>query len=614
MAYTLGDLIWNIKSNTSDFDKGAKETDKQVETTSKKMKTFGSLMKGAAVAGAIVTVTKKLYDLAVQSSEMSDNVDKMSQKIGISRESYQEWDFILSQSGASVDGLQTSIKTLSNAAAEASQGTAEYSDEFDRLGISVTDANGKLKDQETLFGEVFNALSDMEDETQRTATAAKLLGRSATELAPALNAGSDSIEALKDRAHELGLVVGDDVIDAGVAFKDNLDELKRTMDTFKQKALSPIIIGFNDWYNSITKVDEAVQNLDKTLNKDKVNEIEKAFHKAWQETYNFDAAIAKITESFGVSEEALAQIIITEGTFSKTITAQAQNLVDVINFWKQYKTVVDEAKVEVEELDMAVVNNNDELVAEKVGLQNNARARDIAISKLDVMGERYKAMGDAFLKQKAIEESVIASLQEDQSVTLYTYDEMQAMWDSSTERLKKLQDQAQDTAKTVSGYLAPSLEALGTALVVGGDAWENLGKVALGSIADVLKALGYELAARAALAFVAQDYRGGIQGTLGAAAAFVGSGIVSGIAASYDVGTLAVPRDQVAVVHKGEGIMTAEQMETAKQTGLTIAPASSGGKPVIIIMQYNGKELARGVVDDINSGNSGTIHARMIKK
>jgi hypothetical protein len=185
---------------------------------------FGVALGAAAAAGGAA-----LFGMATKAAESTDRIDKLSQKIGVSRKSFQEWDFILSQNGASIEGLQTGMKTLSKAADEAAQGTATYTDVFDRLNVSVTDNNGNLKDQEVLFNETILALSEMENETERTALASQLLGKSATELAPMLNGGAESVEALRAKAQELGLVLGDEAIDAGVKFTDTIDQAKRAL-------------------------------------------------------------------------------------------------------------------------------------------------------------------------------------------------------------------------------------------------------------------------------------------------------------------------------------------------------------------------------------------------
>jgi len=220
---------------------------KKAETSLTGLQKVGGIVNKAlvasfAAAAAGIAASVAAMARAVSSTEkFADNIDKMSQKIGISREAFQEWDFILSQNGMNIDSLQTSIKTLANAAEEASRGTITYTRTFDALGISIYDTSGALKDQEDLLFDSISALSDMENTTLRTAYASDLFGRSATELAPLLNSGADSVENLRQKAHELGLVISDETIDAGVSLHDTMDQLRRTFQAVIAKAVTPLM-------------------------------------------------------------------------------------------------------------------------------------------------------------------------------------------------------------------------------------------------------------------------------------------------------------------------------------------------------------------------------------
>ena len=46
---------------------------------------------------------------------------------------------------------------------------------------------------------------------------------------PMLNGAAGSIEAMRQQAHDLGLVLDDEAIDAGVAFTDQMDQLQRSL-------------------------------------------------------------------------------------------------------------------------------------------------------------------------------------------------------------------------------------------------------------------------------------------------------------------------------------------------------------------------------------------------
>jgi len=285
---TVGSLIVRIEANLKNFDKG-------MQSAGAKM---GSFAKGVAKIGAVVgvgmaTAGAAVLGMAKKASEATDRIDKMSQKIGISRTAFQEWDFILSQTGTNIEGLQMGVKTLSKAAYEASQGVTTYKDSFDELGITVTNTDGTLKEQEILLQETIVALAAMDDETKRTALASELLGRSATELAPLLNGGSESIENMRTKAHGLGLILSDTAIDAGVKFTDTMDQVKRSLGAaattigvqlmpMVQKMLAWVIQHMPEIKEVMKNVFEFIGNVVKNASKAFKEHILPALRKLWE--------------------------------------------------------------------------------------------------------------------------------------------------------------------------------------------------------------------------------------------------------------------------------------------------------------------------------------------
>jgi phage-related protein len=222
----FGEIKIDDKKGINSIDKMDKKADGLASKLGKGLKTAGKV--GAVGIGAITAGAGALGGMASKAAEMTDNIDKMSQKLGMSRQGFQEWDFILSQSGASIDSMKMGMKTLADRAVEAAEGTGEGSKAFDKLGLSATDAAGKMKSQEQIFNETVTALQQVENDTERAALANDLLGRSGQELAPLLNAGAGSIENMKNKARDLGLVINNESIDAGVKFTDTVDQLKRS--------------------------------------------------------------------------------------------------------------------------------------------------------------------------------------------------------------------------------------------------------------------------------------------------------------------------------------------------------------------------------------------------
>lgn len=202
------------------------KTDKKAKTTSEKLgnmaKTAGKV--GAAVVGMGTAAAAGLTKMATNTAEAGDRVDKMSQKIGMSRQSFQEWDYIMSQNGMSIETMQVGMKTLTNMFDDLGKGTATATEAFGRLGLSYEEMAGMTRDE--IFNVTFAALQGVADETERAALANDLFGRSGSEMAPLLAQSAESVEQLRARAHELGKVLNDETVDGAVLLGDTIDDLK----------------------------------------------------------------------------------------------------------------------------------------------------------------------------------------------------------------------------------------------------------------------------------------------------------------------------------------------------------------------------------------------------
>jgi len=195
---------------------------------------------GFAAAGG-VALGKSISDTA----QLGDHVDKMSQKIGWSAEAYQKWDYVLQRAGTNVDSMAPVMKTLSNAA-------VENSEAFQQLGISQEEVANMS--QEELFSRTIAALSGMENQTERTALASKLLGRGATELAPLLNGGTEAIEEQMKMAEEYGMVLSDDAVKAAADFVDAQTTMSMTIKGLKNRLSAEFLPVVTDVMNGVAKM------------------------------------------------------------------------------------------------------------------------------------------------------------------------------------------------------------------------------------------------------------------------------------------------------------------------------------------------------------------------
>lgn len=199
----------------------------------------------AAVTGAAIATGKAFLDSANDVAQYGDQVDKMSQKMGISAQSYQEWDFIMQHAGASIDSLKGSMKTLATAATTGSEA-------FDALGISQEMIASMS--QEDLFAATISSLQNVEDETQRTYLASQVLGKGATELGALFNMSAEETDALRQQVHDLGGVMSDEAVKDAAAYQDSLQNMQVSLDGVKKNMMSSFLPGITSVMDGLSKV------------------------------------------------------------------------------------------------------------------------------------------------------------------------------------------------------------------------------------------------------------------------------------------------------------------------------------------------------------------------
>lgn len=211
-----------------------------------------SVLKGTLAdlaASAIKTAASAISDTAKEmitgAAEYGDTIDKMSQKMGMSSDAYQEWDFVLQHCGASIESLKPAMKTLATAAESGS-------DAFAQLGISQEQIAGMS--QEQLFDATIAGLQNVTDETQRTYLAGKLLGRGATELGPLLNTSADDVADMRAQVHDLGGVMGSDAVKAAAAYQDSLQNMQYAFSGLKNNISGELLPTLTLIMDGVTKM------------------------------------------------------------------------------------------------------------------------------------------------------------------------------------------------------------------------------------------------------------------------------------------------------------------------------------------------------------------------
>jgi DNA repair exonuclease SbcCD ATPase subunit len=240
-----------------------KETAEQTEDAEKQFSgvttAVGKVGKGiaeatAAIAAAATAAAAAVWKMATATSEAGDEIDKESQKLGISTENYQELSYAMERSGSSISDLSKGVKTITSDLADAQNGVEGADEAFTAIGVSLKRSNGTWKTTEEVLLDSIDALANMEDETLRNAAAQDIFGKSSMELAPLLNEGADGIKALMQEAEDYGMVMSDDAVKASAKFQDSLTRLKKTVSGLKNNLMAEFLPALTDVSDGLAKI------------------------------------------------------------------------------------------------------------------------------------------------------------------------------------------------------------------------------------------------------------------------------------------------------------------------------------------------------------------------
>lgn len=146
---------------------------------------LGALVPIASTAG-LVAIGKGAIDAA-------DNMRDMSQKTGVSVDQLSRFQQAAKSSGSDINAVSGAMIRLNRNLATKNDGAM---DTLRSLGISATDASGKLKSADEIMLEVAAKFATMPDGAEKSAAAMALFGKSGADMVPMLNGGRDSIEKL----------------------------------------------------------------------------------------------------------------------------------------------------------------------------------------------------------------------------------------------------------------------------------------------------------------------------------------------------------------------------------------------------------------------------------
>lgn len=174
-----------------------------------------SLAAGGALTG--------IAGMAYKAVTASDDLNTLAKQSGFTTGELQKMQYAADRIDVSMEDITSSAQKLKK---NMSGSSKDVQAAFDRLGVSIRDSGGEMRDINTVYWETVAALSRVQNETERDQLAMTLLGKSADSLAGIIDDGGAAFRSLGDEAEKAGLIMSQETLDGLNAVNDQVDSLK----------------------------------------------------------------------------------------------------------------------------------------------------------------------------------------------------------------------------------------------------------------------------------------------------------------------------------------------------------------------------------------------------
>lgn len=195
----------------------------RIEAGAKKVAdaTGAAAEKTAGLSKAAAGLLADAAGMALKAGQSADEINTLAKQYGVATDTIQRFNYAQELVDVSTDTMLSSMSKLTKQIGSGNKA-------FEELGVSIRDVNGEYRNVEDVWYDTLQALSQIENETQRDILAQELFGKSAADLAGIIDDGGAALKAFGDEAEEAGLILGQDALDSANEFNDAMDKLKGT--------------------------------------------------------------------------------------------------------------------------------------------------------------------------------------------------------------------------------------------------------------------------------------------------------------------------------------------------------------------------------------------------
>ena len=239
------------EKRTNDFEKRA---GKSVSGVGQQFLKLGGLAKAGLAGLATGIVAGGLTGILSQIGQIANGIASIgdeAKRAGVSTRVFQEWGFVAKQNRIGIDQMVDGLKELNLRADEfVLTGKGSAAEAFQRLGYSAEELKTKLADPSELLLEIIDRLGKF-DKAAQIRISDELFGGSAGErFVELLDQGEASIRTTIQRAHDLGVVLDEEIIEKAAEIDRRFNEISNTVGMKLKSAIVSAADSLIDFINS----------------------------------------------------------------------------------------------------------------------------------------------------------------------------------------------------------------------------------------------------------------------------------------------------------------------------------------------------------------------------
>jgi hypothetical protein len=228
-------------------------------------KTAGALGKIAtAFAGAFMV--RAVGGFIKGQIQAGDQLVDTAAKLGVGTDELQKFQYGAGLASVSADAAAQSLGFLNKNLGEAAMGGKTQAEAFQRLGISIKNADGSVRRAGDLVPELAEGFKGLGSQAERTALAQRLFGRSGAQLLPFLQQGGEAVEKLNKEFADLGGGMSKEFLEASDKAGDEMFRLNFAMQGLKSTMVLAIVPALTSFFRKASKLAAGLNKLAKETN------------------------------------------------------------------------------------------------------------------------------------------------------------------------------------------------------------------------------------------------------------------------------------------------------------------------------------------------------------